>query len=219
RIGVVDARGRMVYGDQLLAIFARDVLERLGTAEIIFDVKCSQALVEDIRAHGGTPKMWKTGHSLIKAEMKRSGAPIAGEMSGHMFFKEDWYGFDDALYAAARLLGILDRWERGLAEVVDDIPVYHSTPEIRVGCPDDVKFEVVAEVTRRFKAREDVEVVDIDGARVIYPDGWGLVRSSNTQPVIVLRFEGKSEEALARVRKDILGVLDDFPQVELADLR
>lgn len=218
RIGVVDQDGRMIYGDQLLAIFARDVLERLGGAEIILDVKCSQALVEDIQAHGGTPKMWKTGHSLIKAEMKRSGAPIAGEMSGHMFFKEDWYGFDDALYAAARLLGILDRWGQGLREVVDDIPYYHSTPEIRVGCPDEAKFEVVEEVTRRFKERDDVEVVDIDGARVIYPDGWGLVRASNTQPVIVLRFEGKSEDALERVKRDVLSVLEDFPRVDLSDL-
>ena len=218
RIGVVDSGGRMVYGDQLLAIFARDVLERLGDVEIIFDVKCSQALVEDIRAHGGTPHMWKTGHSLIKAEMKRTGAPIAGEMSGHMFFKEDWYGFDDALYAAARLLGILDRWGKALKEVVDDIPSYHSTPEIRVDCPDDAKFEVVAEVTRRFKERDDVEVVDIDGARVVYPDGWGLVRSSNTQPVIVLRFEGKSQQALDRVRQDVLGVLEDFPAVDLSEV-
>ena len=219
RIGVVDDGGRLIYGDQLLAIYARDVLERLGQQKILFDVKCSQALVEDIEAHGGIPHMWKTGHSLIKAEMKRSGVPIAGEMSGHMFFREGWFGFDDALYAAARLLSILDRWGVSLAEVVNDIPNYYSTPELRVGCPDEDKFDVVAEVTRRFKDRKDVEVVDIDGARVIFQGGWGLVRASNTQPVIVLRFEGRTEEVLARVCAEFVSVLETFDSVDVEELK
>jgi phosphomannomutase/phosphoglucomutase len=218
RIGLIDDRGRLVFGDQLLAIFARDVLERLGRAEIIFDVKCSQGLVEDIEAHGGDPIMWQTGHSLIKTRMKETAAPIAGEMSGHMFFTEDWYGFDDAVYAAARLLGILDRWDSRLSDVIDDIPYYHSTPELRVGCPDAEKFDVIARITERFKARNDVEVVDIDGARVIFEEGWGLARASNTQPVIVLRFEGRTEEALERVRREFTAVLADFPSVALSEL-
>ncbi len=218
RIGLIDDRGRLIFGDQLLAIFARDVLERLGRAEIIFDVKCSQGLVEDIEAHGGDPIMWKTGHSLIKTRMKETDAPIAGEMSGHMFFTEGWFGFDDALYAAARLLGILDRWDSRLSDVIDDIPHYHSTPELRIGCPDAEKFDVIARITERFKARDDVDVVDIDGARVIFKEGWGLARASNTQPVIVLRFEGRTEEALDRVRREFVTVLSDFPSVALSEL-
>ncbi len=218
RIGLIDSGGRMVFGDQLLALLARDVFERIGPAEIIFDVKCSQGLVEDIEAHGGIPRMWKTGHSLIKSEMKRTGAPIAGEMSGHMFFTEGWFGFDDAIYAGARLLGILDRWERPLAELVDTIPAYVSTPELRIGCPDEEKFHVVEEVTRLFKARDDVRVIDLDGARVIFPDGWGLLRASNTQPVLVLRFEGQNEEALARVRAAFTASLEKFPSVALEEL-
>ncbi|MFC1500116.1 phosphomannomutase/phosphoglucomutase [Candidatus Zixiibacteriota bacterium] len=218
RIGLIDSGGRMIFGDQLLAIFARDVLERLGEQKILFDVKCSQGLVEDIEAHGGIPHMWKTGHSLIKAEMKRSGVPIAGEMSGHMFFEEGWFGFDDALYAGARLLDILGRWNVSLAEVVDTIPAYFSTPELRVGCADSDKFDVVAEITARFMARDDVEVIDIDGARVIFDGGWGLVRASNTQPVIVLRFEGRSEQVLEKVRAEFTAVLKDFPSVAVEEL-
>jgi len=218
RIGLIDHTGRMVFGDQLLALFARDVLERMGEQTILFDVKCSQGLVEDIVAHGGIPHMWKTGHSLIKAEMKRSGVPLAGEMSGHMFFEEGWFGFDDALYAGARLLGILDRWQVPLAELVDSIPAYHSTPELRVSCADAEKFDVVAEITARFKSRDDVEVIDIDGARVIFEEGWGLVRASNTQPVIVLRFEGRNEPALNHVREEFIAVLKDFPAVAVEEL-
>ena len=219
RIGVVDERGRLIFGDQLLALYARDVLERTGRGQkIIFDVKCSQALIEDIEAHGGQPVMWKTGHSLIKAEMKRSKAPLAGEMSGHMFFAENWFGFDDALYAAARLLGLLDRWEVSIGEAVDSLPRYFSTPEMRVSCSDEVKFEVVDEITRRFRKRSGIEVVDIDGARVITPEGWGLVRVSNTQPVIVLRFEGRTPEALEEVRQMFIEVLSDFPEVALEEL-
>ncbi len=218
RIGIVDDRGRLIYGDQLLAILARDVLERIGPSDIIFDVKCSQGLIEDIEAHGGNPIMSRTGHSLIKARMKETGAPIAGEMSGHMFFTEDWYGFDDAVYAAARLLGILDRWGVPMSVVVDDVPYYHSTPEIRVSCADTEKFGVVDEVTRHFQARGDVEVIDIDGARVLFEGGWGLLRASNTQPALVLRFEGRSEEALEQVREAFTTVLRAYPAVAIEEL-
>jgi phosphomannomutase/phosphoglucomutase len=218
RIGVVDAGGRLIFGDQLLAIYARDVLERMGKQKVLFDVKCSQGLVEDIEAHGGQPVMWKTGHSLIKAEMKRSKVPIAGEMSGHMFFGEGWFGFDDAIYAAARLLGILDRWNLPLADVVDDIPYFHSTPELRVECADSEKFDVVNEVTELFKQRSDVDVIDIDGARVIFEGGWGLARASNTQPVIVLRFEGRTVEILQMVRREFMAVLEGFEAIDLESL-
>ncbi len=218
RIGVVDDKGRLVYGDQLLAILARDVLQRIGSSDIIFDVKCSQGLVEDIEAHGGNPIMSRTGHSLIKARMKETGAPIAGEMSGHMFFSEGWFGFDDAIYAAARLLGILDRWGEPVSAVVDDIPYYHSTPEIRVNCADTEKFQVVTEVTRHFKSRDDVEVIDIDGARVLFEGGWGLLRASNTQPVLVLRFEGRDEATLERVKDEFAAVLREYASVAIDEL-
>jgi len=198
RIGAVDSTGRIVFGDQLLALFARDVLERVPGAEIIFDVKCSQGLVEDIRAHGGTPSMWKTGHSLIKSRLKQTGAPLAGEMSGHMFFAEGYFGFDDALFAAGRLLRYVARQERSFGDLVDSIPHYVATPEMRLECPDDRKFAIVEELKREFEGR--VPVIDIDGVRVEFGDGWGLARASNTQPVIVVRFEAKTPERLEEIR-------------------
>jgi phosphomannomutase/phosphoglucomutase len=199
RIGAVDGQGRIVFGDQLLALFARDVLESVPGAEVIFDVKCSQGLAEDIAAHGGRPSMWKTGHSLIKARLKETGAPLAGEMSGHMFFAHDFYGFDDALYAAARLLRYVARTGRTLAELVDTIPRYHSTPETRLDCADERKFQVVEAVKRHFQEQR-LHVVDIDGARVEFGDGWGLVRASNTQPVLVVRFEARTAERLEQIQ-------------------
>ncbi len=198
RIGAVDATGRIVFGDQLLALLARDVLARVPGAEIIFDVKCSQGLVEDIAAHGGRPSMWKTGHSLIKSRLHETGAPLAGEMSGHMFFSEGFFGFDDALFAAGRLLRYLAASGRSLAELVDSIPHYHATPETRLACPEDRKFAVVEELKREFAGR--YKVIDIDGARVEFGDGWGLVRASNTQPVLVVRFEARSPERLEEIR-------------------
>ncbi|MGH7731617.1 MAG: phosphomannomutase/phosphoglucomutase, partial [Candidatus Eiseniibacteriota bacterium] len=164
RIGAVDGGGRIVVGDQLLALFARDVLTRLPGSEIIFDVKCSQGLIEDIVAHGGRPSMWKTGHSLIKSRLHETGAPLAGEMSGHMFFSEGFFGFDDALFAAGRLLRYVAASRRPLAELVDSIPRYHATPETRLACPDDRKFAVVEELKREFSGR--YRVIDIDGVRV-----------------------------------------------------
>jgi phosphomannomutase/phosphoglucomutase len=198
RIGAVDARGRIVFGDQLLALFARDVLTRVPGAEIIFDVKCSQGLIEDIAAHGGRPMMWKTGHSLIKSRLHETGAPLAGEMSGHMFFNEGFFGFDDALFAAGRLLRYVAATGTPLADLVDSIPHYHATPETRLACPEERKFAVVEELKREFAGR--YRVIDIDGMRVEFGDGWGLVRASNTQAVLVVRFEARTAARLEEIR-------------------
>jgi phosphomannomutase/phosphoglucomutase len=198
RIGAVTASGRIVWGDQLLALFARDVLQRVPGAPILFDVKCSQGLIEDIAAHGGKPVMWKTGHSLIKSKLQETGAPIAGEMSGHMFFSEGFFGFDDALFAAGRLLRYVGSTGRSLEELVGSIPQYHSTPETRLACPEERKFEIPEVLKQQFAGR--YKVIDIDGARVEFGDGWGLVRASNTQPVVVVRFEARTEARLAEIR-------------------
>jgi phosphomannomutase/phosphoglucomutase len=198
RIGAVDATGRIVFGDQLLALFARDVLTRVPGAEILFDVKCSQGLIEDIAAHGGRPSMWKTGHSLIKSRLHETGAPLAGEMSGHMFFSEGFFGFDDALFAAGRLLRYVAGTGQSLAQLVDSIPHYFATPETRLACPDDRKFAVVEELKQSFAGR--YRVIDIDGLRVEFGDGWGLVRASNTQPALVVRFEARTPERLSEIR-------------------
>jgi phosphomannomutase/phosphoglucomutase len=206
RIGAVDGGGRIVYGDQILALLARDVLERVPGAEILFDVKCSQGLIEDIAAHGGRPSMWKTGHSLIKSRMHETGAPLAGEMSGHMFFNEGWYGFDDALFAAGRLLAYVARGGTSLERLVDSIPRYASTPETRIACAEERKFEVVEELKREFEA-EGGRVIGIDGARVEFGDGWGLVRASNTQPALVVRFEARSAERLAEIQATMMASL------------
>ena len=202
RIGAVDHRGRMVFGDQILALLARDVLTRVPGAEIIFDVKCSQGLAEDIVAHGGRPSMWKTGHSLIKSRLLETGAPLAGEMSGHMFFREGYFGFDDALFAAGRLLRFVAASGRSFAELVDSIPHYFATPETRLGCPEERKFQIVEELRREFAGR--YRVIDIDGVRVEFGDGWGLVRASNTQPALVVRFEARSPERLEEIRRMFL---------------
>lgn len=206
RVGVVDADGTIIWGDILLILFGRDVLKRTGKgASIIFDVKCSQALPDMIRKAGGEPVMWMTGHSLIEEKMHETHAPLAGEMSGHMFFAEGYYGYDDALYAGARLLKIIADSGRSLKELLADVPRFVSTPEIRVACPDDVKFGIVEKATRHFSAGH--EVITVDGVRVQYPDGWGLIRASNTQPVIVMRFEAKTAEHLARIQGEMQGWL------------
>ncbi len=201
RIGIVDGAGTIIWGDYLLLLYARDVLARTGPGQpIIFDVKCSQALTDGITAAGGTPVMWKTGHSLIKDKMKELGAPVAGEMSGHMFFTEGFYGHDDALYAAARLLRIVADSGRSVEELLSDVPRFVSTPEIRVDCADDRKFGVVEAALAHFSALHDVN--GVDGARVLYGDGWGLIRASNTQPILVLRIEARSEERVAAIRRE-----------------
>jgi phosphomannomutase/phosphoglucomutase len=206
RIGMVDGDGRIVWGDHILILYARDVLARTGAGQpIIFDVKCSQALPDEIRKAGGTPIMWKTGHSLIKEKMKETGAPLAGEMSGHMFFTEGFYGHDDALYGAARLLRIVADSGRSVRELLADVPEFVSTPEIRVDCDDTAKFEIVRRAVEHFRARHDV--IDVDGVRVLYGDGWGLIRASNTQPIIVTRFEARTAARLAEIRGEMEGWL------------
>jgi phosphomannomutase/phosphoglucomutase len=206
RIGLVDGDGRIIWGDHILILYARDVLERTGRGQpIIFDVKCSQALPLAIERAGGTPVMWKTGHSLIKDKMKELKAPLAGEMSGHMFFGEGFYGHDDALYGAARLLRIVADSGRPVRELLADVPEFVSTPEIRVDCGDDRKFDVVARAVDHFRRSHDVS--DVDGVRVLFGDGWGLIRASNTQPILVLRFEARSEQRLGEIRDELEGWL------------
>ena len=205
RIGAVTEEGTVVRGDHLLLLFALDVLERRPGAQVIFDVKCSKALPEMIREAGGEPVMWKTGHSLIKEKMRRTGAPIAGEMSGHICFADTYYGFDDAIYASARLAGLGARRGRRRAELAGAIPTYPSTPELRLDCPDERKFEVVERVVEHYRGRRPL--MELDGARVSFPDGWALVRASNTQPVVVARFEAESREGLAEIRDEVAEVL------------
>ena len=206
RIGMVDDSGRIVWGDHLLILYARDVFARRGPGvPVIFDVKCSQALPDAITRAGGTPVMWKTGHSLIKEKMKELRAPLAGEMSGHMFFADGYYGYDDALYGAARLLRILADSGRTVRELLADVPEFVSTPEIRVDCGDDVKFGIVERAVAHFRNRYDV--IDVDGVRVLFGDGWGLIRASNTQPILVTRFEARSQTRLAQIQNEMEGWL------------
>ncbi|MDZ7330463.1 MAG: phosphomannomutase/phosphoglucomutase [candidate division KSB1 bacterium] len=215
RIGAIDEKGRMIFADRLIALFSRDVLRRNPGAKIVFDVKCSQALPEYISRYGGQPLMWKTGHALLKAKMKAEHAPFAGEMSGHLFFADDYFGFDDAIYASGRLLQILSHSKQKLSEMIDEIPYFVSTPEIRVECSDDAKFDVVADLARSFKSQ--YETIDIDGARVLFGDGWGLVRASNTQPVLVLRFEAKDEHRLSQIKQIFKQKLREYPSVKFED--
>src|SRR5206468_3719555 len=197
RIGTVDEQGRVVFGDQLLVLLGRDLVQRQGTGHpVIFDVKCSDVLRRELERAGLRPVMWKTGHSLIKQKMQELNAPLAGEMSGHMFFGGDYYGFDDALFAAARLLAFIAREGGPLSARLEDVPRTFATPELRVDCPDDQKFAVVEAAAAHFAAQ--YEVLRLDGARISFSDGWGLVRASNTQPVLVMRFEATSQEALGR---------------------
>jgi len=217
RLGVVDDRGEIVWGDRLLALFAREVLARHPGAPIIFEVKCSQALVEEVEARGGRPIMWQTGHSLIKEKMRQEGAPLAGEMSGHLFFADEYFGYDDAIYASCRLLRLLSRQEEPLSALLATIPSYPSTPETRIFCPDEVKFRLVQEVGDEF--RRHYPTVDVDGVRVLFGDGWGLLRASNTQPVLVLRFEARTPERLEEIRRLFIERLRRYPEVRLPDER
>jgi len=207
RIGAVDESGAVVYGDQLLVLYGRDAVRRFGAGvQVLFDVKCSEVLPRALEAAGARPEMWKTGHSLIKARMKELGAPLAGEMSGHMFFGGDWYGFDDALFAAARLLEIVSRGRSGLAPLLADLPATFATPEIRVDWPESEKFAVVERAVAHFAARYPVST--IDGVRMTFPDGWGLVRASNTQAILVLRFEATNPGALEAYRAEVMAWLE-----------
>ncbi|MDP3275214.1 MAG: phosphomannomutase/phosphoglucomutase [Deltaproteobacteria bacterium] len=205
RIGAIDANGEIVWGDKLLIAFARDILARRPGSAVLGEVKCSQTLYDDIAEHGGRPIMWKTGHSLIKTKMKEEKALLAGEMSGHMFFADRYYGYDDGVYAALRLVELIGEMGHGLEALLDDVPETFATQELREPCPDAVKFEVVAQVLAHFQSTHDV--VDVDGARVNFGDGWGLVRASNTQPVLVLRFEAGSPARRDAIRQEVEAVV------------
>lgn len=198
RIGVITEKGDMMYGDQLVAIYARDILANHPGATIIGEVKCSHLMYDDITAHGGNALMWKTGHSLIKAKMREVGALFAGEMSGHMFFADRYYGFDDATYASLRLVEILSKSSRSMSKQLEGWPQTFSTPEIRFDCPEEIKPEIVAKASEYFSSRFDT--VNIDGIRTVFPDGWGLLRASNTQPVLVLRFEAETQARLDEIK-------------------
>jgi phosphomannomutase/phosphoglucomutase len=201
RIGAVDEKGNIVRGDILLLLYGLDALERLGAPQkLVFDVKCSQVVPEVYAQHGGEPIMWKTGHSLIKEKMKEVKAPIAGELSGHICFGEDYYGFDDALYGACLLVQLVARAGRPLSAMVADFPKYVSTAEIRIEVTEENKFGIVERAVAHFK--KEHEVIDVDGARVLYGDGWGLLRASNTQPVLVARYEAKTQDKLHRIQHD-----------------
>jgi phosphomannomutase/phosphoglucomutase len=194
RLGVVDEQGRMVRGDRLMVLFWREILAKHPGVDCIVEVKCSKALLEEIERLGGKPRFHQTGHSLIKASMRASGALFAGEMSGHMFFADEYYGYDDALYAAARLLRILSRTEMSITDMLQDLPDYPSTGETHVPCDDRRKFHVVRELTERL--RKAYSIIDVDGVRVLFPEGWALARASNTEPAIITRCEGETRQAL-----------------------
>ena len=206
RIGVIGNDGEIIWGDYLLIIYARDALARTGKGQsIVFDVKASQALPEAVEKAGGVPVMWKTGHSLMEEKMHETRAPVGGEMSGHMFFSEGFYGFDDALYGAARLLKIVADSGKSVHDLLADVPRFVSTPEIRVDCADDKKFGIVQQAREYFGAR--YKVITVDGVRVLFGDGWGLIRASNTQPIIVMRFEARSKQELDKIQTEMEGWL------------
>jgi len=205
RIGLIDDKGQVIWGDKLMILMSRAILARHPGATILGEVKCSQTLYDDVAAHGGRPIIWKTGHSLIKKKMKEEGALLAGEMSGHMFFADKYFGYDDAVYAALRVCEIIAASDKPLSELLADVPVTYSTPELRVDCPDDKKFAVVDRVLAHF--RESHEILDIDGARIKFENGWGLVRASNTQPALVMRFEATDEASLKTIRNTVEAVV------------
>ncbi len=206
RIGAVDEHGNVIYGDMLMLIYGREILTRKPGATFIGEVKCSQIMYDELERLGGHPIMYKTGHSLIKAKMKEEHAELAGEMSGHMFFADRYFGYDDALYAACRLMEIVSKSGKPLSAQLDGLPKTVTTPEIRIDCPDEIKFDVVARVASEFKKTH--KVIGVDGARVLFSQGWGLLRASNTQPVLVMRFEATSESLLAEYQQEVERMLD-----------
>ena len=198
RIGVVDDQGNIIWGDQLMILFSREILKNKKGATFVAEVKCSQNLFTDIEKHGGKAMMWRTGHSLIKEKMKEERAALGGEMSGHIFFADRYFGYDDAVYASCRLVELLSRMDKKLSQLLSDVPKTFITPEIRVDCPDEIKFAVVEAVRQALK--RDYPIIDVDGVRVTFEDGWGLVRASNTQPVLVLRFEALTQNRLNNIK-------------------
>lgn len=207
RLGVVDHNGNVIFGDRLMLIFAREILSRKPGAVFVAEVKCSKILFDEIERLGGKAVMWKTGHSLIKAKMKEVGADLAGEMSGHMFFKDRYFGFDDGIYASCRLVEILSNTDKTIPQLLEGLPEVFTTPEIRVPCPDEIKFQVV-EKAREILRGKGYKVIDVDGARVVFPDGWGLVRASNTQPVLVVRYEAETKERLDEIRNIVESAIE-----------
>lgn len=208
RIGVVGENGRVIWGDELMVLLSREILKEQPGATIIAEVKCSQKLFDDIEARGGKPLMWKAGHSLIKAKMKETGAALAGEMSGHIFFADRFYGFDDATYAGARVLEILSKTGKTLSKLLGDLPETFSTPELRVDCADERKFDIVQQIADEFSQTN--EVITTDGARILFENGWGLVRASNTQAILVLRFEADSKENLQKIQQIVESRVSHF---------
>ena len=211
RIGVVTGEGEILWGDKLMILLSRAVLKAVPGAAIVGEVKCSFTMYEDIKAHGGKPVMWKAGHSLIKAKMKETHAALAGEMSGHIFYKERFFGFDDAPYTAARLLEILSNEKQTLTELLSDVPVTYSSPELRFDTLEEKKFALVARCTEKLRAK-GLELVTVDGVRATWPDGWGLIRASNTTPILVVRYEAKSEARLAEIQALIDGTIYEAKQ-------
>jgi phosphomannomutase / phosphoglucomutase len=206
RLGVVTKDGQIIYPDRQLMLFAQDVLTRHPGEQIIYDVKCTRNLAKWVKDHGGVPLMWKTGHSLVKAKLRETGAPLAGEMSGHVFFKDRWYGFDDGLYTGARLLELLSR-VADPSKVLNDLPNSHATPELQLKLEEGENFALIAKLQKNAQFTGADEVIKIDGLRVEYPDGFGLARSSNTTPVVVMRFEADNDAALARIQADFKRVI------------
>jgi phosphomannomutase/phosphoglucomutase len=198
RIGVIDEQGNVIWGDQLMILFSREILKEREGATFVGEVKCSQNLFNDIERNGGRAVMWRTGHSLIKEKMKEEKAVLGGEMSGHIFFADRYFGYDDAIYASCRLIELLSKTGKKLSQLLEDVPRTVITPEIRVDCPDQIKFRVVETVKEQLKGRH--RIIDVDGVRVVFEDGWGLLRASNTQPVLVLRFEAASDQRLQEIR-------------------
>lgn len=208
RLGVVDAEGNIIWGDTLMILFWRDILPRYPGSKCIVEVKCSQSLIDEIQRLGGEPIIYKTGHSLIKAKMKEINAIFTGEMSGHMFFADEYYGFDDALYAGARLIALLSRSKKSISELLAGINKYYSTPEIRLPSSDEEKFELVSKVQEHFRQKH--EVIDIDGARIIFPEGWGLLRASNTGPEIIFRCEANTPQNLKKIKNTLFSYLKNI---------
>jgi phosphomannomutase/phosphoglucomutase len=208
RVGAVDEQGNVLWGDQIMILFSRALLAEQPGAAIVGEVKCSFTLYDDIAKRGGRAIMWKAGHSLIKAKMKEEQALLAGEMSGHIFFAHRWFGFDDGIYSSARLLELLSRTDARMSTLLADVPRTESTPELRVDCPEEKKFEVVRRAQEFFASR--YQAVTVDGVRVVFPDGWGLVRASNTQPLLVLRFEATTRARLDEIQKLVRGKVDEI---------
>ena len=212
RLGAVDETGSIVWGDQLLSLFSMEILQG-KPAPVVFDVKCSQALIETVKQCGGIPVMWKTGYPNIQAKMIEVQAPVGGEMSGHFYFMDDYFGFDDGIFTSCRLLQLISNTDQSLSELLQVLPHYQSTPEIRAECPEKEKFTIVQELTSYFKER--YATIDVDGIRILFEDGWALIRASNTQPIIVLRFEAKTQERMEEIQKIVRDRLRAYPSVTI----